>query len=727
LKSQIKRIILLILSLFTIHYSLFTINVFAQENEEPLIVNGDKLEISTDTKLVIATGNVDVNYKGAILTCDKLTVNMQTKDGEAEGNARLDDEGGVIEGTKIIYNFQTKVGTIIDSEFRSNPYFGKAEITERLGNNEFISRRGYATTCSYDNPHYRFKSRKINLFPGDKIKTRDDIFYIGAIPVAYLPVYSHSLKDPIVHVQLMPGKNKDWGNFLLTAWKYDIAENIKGRLYLDLREKFGVAEGFGTNYKSDDFGKGDFKYYYTQERPRQFNEGDPAEFQRYFIRWRHQWEIDDYTYLTAQYYKIVDSKVILHPGSKAFLKEYFFREYEKDSQPLSYISMHHNFANSSLDVLLQKRTNRWYSQSEMLPQIDYTLPSYQIYEMGEMGEHALYFDHTSSYVNHNSKSSVPSPSFDDESYNQLSTTNGLSLLTKVAFIKVTPSFTSAQTYTDKGTFGATINNVLTANLDLSTKFYRMFNTNSNFLGLDINKLRHVITPSIGYSYSKDFTMPMREIRLGTGDTTTDTSLSLSLSNKLQTKRNGSSVDLVDFLVTNTYNINPETGTKKGSHLSNFLFELKLLPYSWLRIDADATYTHSGARDDTDYNKLTSATYDFNFNFAEERTVGIGQRYTRKGGNWITLSFIWRLNPKWKFSFYQRRNRGHDPTLKQGLREQEYTLSRDLHCWTVDFTYNKRRGEGEAIWFVFRLKAFPELEFEYNQNYHSPKPGSQSNP
>ncbi len=108
-------------------------------------------------------------------------------------------------------------------------------------------------------------------------------------------------------------------------------------------------------------------------------------------------------------------------------------------------------------------------------------------------------------------------------------------------------------------------------------------------------------------------------------------------------------------------------------------------------------------------------------------MSIGQRYQLKGGNEITYDIEWRLTPKWKFSFYQRYNRGHDPTLKRGLREQEYSISRDLHCWAVELTNNVRRGQGEAVWLVFRLKAFPELEFEYNQSYHAPKPGSQSNP
>jgi hypothetical protein len=187
------------------------------------------------------------------------------------------------------------------------------------------------------------------------------------------------------------------------------------------------------------------------------------------------------------------------------------------------------------------------------------------------------------------------------------------------------------------------------------------------------------------------------------------------------------VDLVDLNVTNTYTFKPKTGDKRGSSLSDFLFKLKLLPYSWMRVDADATYKHSGPRSAVSYNHFSNANYNISFDFGKERSFAFGQRYQLKGGNEITFDLDWRLSPKWKVSVYERLNKGHDPTLKRGLREQEYTVSRDLHCWRWDITYNIKRGHGESIWFIFRLKAFPELEFEFNQNYNQPKPGSQSNP
>ena len=724
INSKLKKFRLLLICSLVIIWNLGYL--YAQElKEEPIIVNGDVVEYSMDNKEVTATGNISVTYKGAKLTCQKLTVNTQTKDAEAEGNARLDDEKGVIEGAKIRYNFEAKTGMIIDSEFRSNPYFGKAEQVEKVSDTEFIASGGYITTCSYDKPHYRMKSRKVDFFPGDKVKIKDSVFCLGQAPLLYLPRYNHSLKDPLMHVQLMPGNKKDWGAYLLSAWRYSLTENIKGRIYLDYRYKLGLAEGFGTNYTTHRFGKGDFKYYYTQERPRSLPEGTPAEFQRYLIRWRHKWDIDERTNLTSEYYKISDEKRKLLDPQSNMLKDFFFREYEKDSQPLTYTLFHHSFQHSSIDLLIQKRTNHWYDQLDKLPEAKYNLPSLK------MGESPFYFEHNSSLANFNKKATTSPVTPDEVSVTRLDTTHKVSLPMKLAFIQLAPFVKNQETFYDKDVDGSSIapRTIFYTGIDASTKFYRLLNVKSNVLGMDINGLRHIITPTIGYAYNHEPTIASSELKqIDTIDSIAQSNAaSLELSNKLQTKRKGASVDLLDFRVNTSYVFKPQTGDKLGSNLSDILFDFKLLPYSWLRIDADATYKHSGLRSDTNYNRFINANYDINFDLGKERYLGVGQRYQRKGGNEITYNFNWRLNPKWRFSLYERFNRGHDPTLKRGLREQEYTISRDLHCWFMDITYNVKGEEGETIWFIFRLKAFPELEFGFNQSYHAPKSGSQSNP
>lgn len=700
--------------------------LYAEEKKpEPIIVNGDTVEYSADSKEVTATGNVEVVYKGSKLTCQKLTVNTQTKEGVAEGDARIDDQKGVIEGSKIMYNFETKTGTMVDSEFRANPYFGRARKVEKVSDIEFVAFKGYATTCSLDRPHYRIGAEKMNVFPGDKIQTRGDTFYIGNAPLFYLTQYNHSLKDPLMHVQFMPGKSKEWGPYLLSAWRYNLTDYLNGRIYLDYRANLGVAEGFGLNYTPQGFGKGDFKFYYTQERDNNLDKENrrPRIFQRYLVRNRYKWDIDERTNIVSEYYKIVDSKRFVAGTQYNFLKDYFYREYEEDSQPLTYALLHHSFSYSSLDILVQKRVNRWYTQTEKLPEIKFSMPSIQI------GESPFYFEDASSYANLNQKNSVPSPSDADVSQNKFDTFNKLSLPTKVAFINLTPFISAQNIFSDnsEGVYHRTLQVNLSSGADMSTKFYRVINVKSNFLGLDINNLRHIITPSVGYSVSENSTMQASKARFGGNATVGSSAVSLSLSNKLQTKRKDQSVDLVDFLVTNTYNIKPKTGEKRGSSLSDFFFTLKLLPYSWMEINADATYKHSGSRSNTDYNHFTDANYNIDLNLGQDRSFGLGQRYERKGGNEITCQLNWRINPKWKFSVYERYERGHSPSVRRGMREQQYSISRDLHCWTVDLTYNDKRGYGRTIWLVFRLKAFPENEFGFDQTYHQPKPGSQSNP
>ncbi|MBU1928412.1 MAG: LPS export ABC transporter periplasmic protein LptC [Candidatus Omnitrophica bacterium] len=700
--------------------------------DRPIVVNGDTVEYSSDNKEVTAKGKVDITYKDVKLSCDQITVNTLTKDGLAEGHVRIDEERGSVEGSKMLYNFNTKQGTVYNATFRFNPYYGRTRKVLKISDLEYVGLNGYFTTCSFDRPHYRIKSKKINIFPDDKIQTYKNIFFLHNAPLAYLSKYSQSLKEPLMHVQVVPGHGKKEGYFLLSAWRYQFSDNFSGRIYADYRQKWGNAQGFGANYNTQIFGKGDLKFYYTQQRDSSLSEKDypVRKFERYFIRDRHYWNIDDRTNFISEYYKIVDSRRAIYGTDNNILKDYFPREYEKDTQPLSYALLHHNFNYSSVDVLMQKRTNRWYTQEEKLPEIKYSLPSRQI------GESWVYFHDDSSFISYNNKNAVPSDSWNDTSYNKLSTTNRFSLPSRVFIFAFTPFISEQWALNDKGIYGNTYETMFSTGTDLSTKFYRVFDVNTNLWNLNINGLRHIITPTASYSYNHGSTMPTSKLRFGGGGDTSSSSIALELSNKLQTRRtkvdkkSAATVvkgeDIANFKINSNYLLKPESGVKRGSNFSDVIFDLELRPYSWLSLDADSTYYRSD-RSSPNYNKLSIFNYDIGFNFGVERTIGFGQRFNRKGSNEFTSSAEWRLTPKWKFKVYERYQLYDSAPYerKAGLREQEYTISRDLHCWLFEFTYNVRVGEGATVWFVFKLKAFPEMAINFDQSYNKPKAGSQS--
>ena len=687
-----------------------------------ITINGDTIEYSPETNEASATGNVVIVYGGSTLTCDKLVINNATKEARAEGNAKLEDSKGIIVGDKILYNFQAKTGVIMDPAFRANPYFGSGRKAEKASGGEFIVTRGYVSTCGFDKPHYRIGSRRISVFPKNKIQTRDNIVYLGETPILYIPQYNHSLKDPFMHVQMAPGKSGEWGPYLLSAWRYNITDNLDGKIYLDYRKKLGLAEGMSVNYRTQVLGKGNFKFYYTNEKPENIS-SSTSEFQRYLLRWRHRWNVDKQTNVITELYKIHDERRKLVDPNRNMLKDYFYREYEKDDQPLSYILFHHNFQNSSMDLLFQKRVNPWYDQLEKLPEIKYSLPSAQI------ANTPLYFDSNSSLATFNKKATTSPESSYDVRMSRLDLMNKISLPARMSVFSVTPFVGDRETVYDKGLDGKSlpVRTVFYSGVDVSTKFYRALEVDSDFMGMEIKGLRHVITPVVGYAYNYEPTIDKRNLnQVDSIDAITRSNvINLELSNKLQTKRKGASVDLADFRVNTSYVFDPQDSDKSGSSFSDFLFHLKLLPYSWLRVEGDATYNRSVLESSDDYNQFTEVNYDIYFDLAKERSFGLGQRYLRNGGNELTGNLTWRLNPKWKLSTYQRYNITEGTGASKGWAEQQFTLSRDLHCWTVDASLNHKKSEGTSVFFTFRLKAFPEMEFGFDQSYSSPQSGSSS--
>jgi len=696
--------------------------------EQPITVNGDTVEYSPENKVVTATGNVRVEYKQTKLSCDKLTVNTQTKDAVAEGHVRIDDKMGLMVGEKIIYNFNTKVGTVIEGAFMSDPYYGKGKKLERISENEFVALNGYASSCNFDNPQYRIKAKQVKVYPKDKIKTKSDTVYIGGMPVAWLPFYNQSLKDRAMTVQLTPGYRKKWGAYLLSSTRWRLTDDLTFRTYLDYRNRLGWGEGFGANYKTDNFGTGDLKFYYTNETDTEQPQGQPDQFERYMTRWRHKWNIDDRTNIYNEYYFIRDPKHDLldpkgqNPPENSFLKDYFYREYDEDLQPLSYSTFHHSFNYSSFDLLLQKRTNRWYDQVEKLPEAKFSMASKQI------GESPFYFDDSSSAGNYNKKSAVPADSSTDVNMLRFDTTNKIIMPMRLAFINASPFVGLRNTVYDKdvnnGAMADSPRTMFMTGVDMSTKFYRLFDVNSNFLGMDINGLRHIITPSVGYAYNHRPTIAASKLKQIDSVDALDgsNSATLSLDNKFQTKRDGKSVDFADFKIDSLYTYKPHD--QSGSSYGDTIFNLEIRPYSWVTFDSDATYTHTGARDSDNYNRFSNANYDWTFNIAPERTVSLGQRYQRKGGDEVTFNTDWRLTPKWKVGMYHRYQFSRGSTLTRGFYEHEYRIIRDLHCWDLNIIWNQERGQGTSIWFVFNLKAFPETAISIDHSYNKPKGGSQ---
>ena len=214
------------------------------------------------------------------------------------------------------------------------------------------------------------RSRKLDVYPGDKMLARNIKFIVGDVPLAYIPRFSQNLDDRKPRVIYTPGYDKRWGAFLLQSWRLYFNDQVKGTLHLDYREKKAFAPGLDIKYNTSNLGSGIVRLYYMDElTPQrkhfwQLKDGKTIARERFRAEWRHKWKVDDRTDIVLQYYKLSDS---------SFVKDYFKREYERDTDPSSFFLLTRNFDNGTFSFRADARVNKFTAAIERLPEIRYDI------------------------------------------------------------------------------------------------------------------------------------------------------------------------------------------------------------------------------------------------------------------------------------------------------------------------------------------------------------------
>ena len=248
---------------------------------------------------------------------------------------------------------------------------------------------------------------------------------------------------------------------------------------------------------------------------------------------------------------------------------------------------------------------------------------------------------------------------------------------------------------------------------MSSKFYRIFEYSSDAFGMDIDRLRHIITPSVDYSYISEPTLSSGYIDNFDGIDSRDNahSISFSLENKLQTKRKGRTIEFFRGIISVPFALKENPG---GGGFGSVKSKMDFRPKDWITLYFDSTY-------DTKNDRLSSANFDIYINGPDKKwRFNLGKRYSPLVDDQVTTGFTWRINPKWAVKLYNRFDVMH------GIhKEQDYVLTRDLHSWDMDINFNSTRGEGDEILMIFRLKAFPDIGFDFGTGFNKRKAGSQS--
>jgi len=677
-------------------------------------------EFNFQTGLGSGTNGVLVRYGSAFLTADQVSVNQQTGEVVADGSVRIQSEEQIWTGEHIRYNFKTH--QMEAEQFRTGrtPVFMQGEgLRGEITNRVYVATNGVITTDDVSEPVIKVRAKYIKIIPGDKVEAHHATLYMGGVPVFYFPYYSRNLGPRANNFNFVPGYRSSYGPFLLSSYHFFLNDELDGAAHVDYRERRGVGLGPDLNYHFGRWGDGTFRYYYLHDQDPGAGGGDPNINQNR-QRVDFSYQADPATNLNVK-------AVVRYQGDTNIVREFFEGEYRQNPQPNSFFEVNRFWQNFSVDTYVQPQVNNFLETQERLPDVRLTGQRQQLWES------PVYYESVSSAGFYRHQYGKTNGLVDGLNYEAGRVDTYQKLLLPETFfgwLNVTPRVGGRYTYYGTATGpGADTSDVsrwvFDTGAETSAKASRLWPGAQNDF-FEVDGLRHIIEPSINYAYIPnpnvygtnqvpqfDYQLPsLRLLPITMPDYNSIDSIQgenvfrFGLHNKLQTKREGQMVNLVDWNIYSDWNLHPNTNQ---STFSDFYSDLAVKPRSWLALESLTRYNIQ----DGDWRmSLTSVTIRPNNTWSWT----VGQFYLRDdlsgsptalgvGNNLFTSTMLLRLNENWGL----RASQAFEARTGT-MQEQSYAVYRDMRSWTAALTFRVRNGSSTpndvTVAFTFSLKASP---------------------
>lgn len=676
------------------------------------------------TGIAVATDGVLVKYGGVVLTAQSAAVHEATGEVIADGDVRIQQGDQIWASQHVNYNFKTH--QMEAQQFRTGhpPLFASGEgLVGDTTNKVYTATNAVLTADDVAKPVIKVRAKKIVIIPGKRIEAYHAILYLGEVPVFYFPYYSRNLGHNANNFNFTPGYRSLYGPFLLGNYTWFYNDQLDGIFHLDYREKRGPGVGPDINYNMGKWGEGTFKYYYTHDRDSNIDDlGTPVPENRQRVWFSYQANPETNLYVKA---------LVRYESDLAVTRDFFEREYLQDPQPSSYFDVNKFWQNWSADAYVQPQVNGFLQTVERLP--DVRLTGYR----QQLGLSPVYYESETSagyyrqaYAENAGVFGAP-PGLHYEA-GRADTFHQLLLPeTFFGWLNVTPRVGGRMTYYSQATGpGATTDEetrgVFNTGAEFSFKASRVWPGVENKF-FEVDGIRHIIQPSANYVYVPNPTTPPNQLpqfdyelpslRLlpieypdynAIDSIDSQNVIRWGLQNKLQTKRDGQVVNLVNWDLYTDWRLKPESGQTTFADLYS---DLGFRPKSWLTLESLIRYELNSGLLRMSYTTVTiqpNSTWSWR----------IGQYYLRddfsssptalgEGNNAFSSTLYYRMNENWGIRL------GHYFDARTGrMLQQSYTVYRDMRSWTAALSFlvrdNTTGPQDYGVAFTFSLKAYPHF-------------------
>ncbi|WP_157593755.1 putative LPS assembly protein LptD [Pontibacter actiniarum] len=236
----------------------------------------DSIQFEVDRKVVHLYGDakidygdmkleaayIEINYDNNTLTATTLTDST----GQEIGTPVFSQGAETYAAKRIAYNYKTRKGRISEVVTQQGEGYIHSEVVKRSPNNEFYGLHNKYTTCNLEHPHFYISAGKIKAIPNDKVMSGPFNLVIGDIPtpLGFLFGLFPTPKSKRSSGVIVPSYGENARGFFLNNGGYYFAWNdyVGTKLTGDIYSLGGYNLDVSTDYVKRYAYRGNFRFTY---------------------------------------------------------------------------------------------------------------------------------------------------------------------------------------------------------------------------------------------------------------------------------------------------------------------------------------------------------------------------------------------------------------------------------------------------------------------------------
>lgn len=752
-------------------------SIFSDLKAKQLHLFGEAVVEMEDTKMTAGYILVDFNT-------NEITASYRyDKDSNKIEFPTFTDGTDVINCEKMRYNTKTKKGFLEELAIKQDEFYFKMGTAKRQVNEEVHLLQGRLTTCDLEDPHYHFQLAKGVIVPNKRIVTGPMSLWVNGIPTpfglpfAIIPTNKKERTSGILFPEFVPLSNYGFGIQNL-GYYIPINDRLQTSVYANLysRGSWGLRNELDYAKKYGFSGKLSLGF-------QQFRSGFPENNNqnKVTVVWSHRKELKSNPYwnFSSNVNFISDnkSKNSLDPINP----QYFNNSFNSDininrlfpGRPFTTgmkISLRQNSLAKNISLispvfnanltrvfpfkkLFKTSDKEWKKTIERIG-LTYNMEGQNRSNFGDsllsqgnfIGISQQFFNGISQSMTLQTTTGIFG--------NTIKITPSVNYGNKINFQQINKTYNSANNNTNVDTlqkFG--LANEFNLNLNLTTVLYSYY----QFIGKSKPKLRHLLTPSIGYRYvpllnqlkTANAGVNQSQITYSTfersiynvGNTSQSSFLTFGINNTFELKYKSDKdtltgykkVRLVDqFSITGNYDF-----MKDSMRLSNISLNLRISPFDWVNFVSNANFSPYGWQTNTG---KTNSSYALNSgqglgrfvntNFTTSLTLApkksrtqIQESASKFNDNWRSDFNYFALHPEqavyfdipWKMSFSHVLSFNANQSISSSspdVYQQVQTL-----VLSGDMSFTKRWNVSGNVNFDVKDARITNAYFTLNRNLH----------